>query len=163
MDREALAALLLVDLDAIIDKTRAAYFERMPRLQRLPVEAVDDVIEATHLAMRQFLRYYVEGTLDGPSWRAVRESTIDRAGELFSRAEILDIVNIARSTASDAAHHLAELHPELAGSDRREIVKAMDRYVTELAEEEDRLRHHVTADRIDSALAALEADGADLA
>lgn len=163
MDREPLAELILADLDVILDKTRSAYLERMPRLQQLPAHAVDDVIDATRLAMRQFLRYYVEGTLDGPSWRAVRESTIDKAGQLFSHAEILEIVNIARSTTSDAAHHLADLHPELAGADRLEITKALDRYVTELAEEEDRLRQQVTADRIDSALAALEADGADMA
>ncbi len=163
MDREAIAALILVDLDVILGKTRSAYLDRMPRLQRLPAEAVDDVIEATHLAMRQFLRNYVEGTLDGPTWRAVRESTIDRTGQLFSPAEILEIVNIARSTASDAAHSLADLHPELTGPDKREIVTTMDRFVTELAEEEDRLRQHVTADRIDVALAALEAEGADLA
>lgn len=162
MDRRQLAELVRSDLDGILTRTRAAYVERIPRLHELPPELVEDVLEATRRGMRQFLRYYVEGTLDGPSWQAVRDATIERAGEVFTQEEILEFIAIARTTASDAVHHLAELHPDLPAVERERIGEAMDRYVAELAVQEDALRGLNPHGNLDLVLMQLEADGADL-
>lgn len=163
MDRTALAETIGSDLEQIIDKTRAAYLERLPRMRKMTPEHVDEVISATRRTMMAFLRYYVEGSLDGSSWTAVRDATIDRAGELFSHEEILEIMSIARAIAGDFMHHLSDLHPELDAADRDELSAAIDRYITEIALQEDKLRQLSAPDHLDDVLAALEDEGPDWA
>lgn len=162
MDRRQLAELVRSDLDGILARTRAAYVERVPRLRSMSPELLEDVLEATRRGMRQFLRYYVEGTLDTESWQTVRDATIERAGEVFTQEEILEFITTARSIASDAVHHLAELHPDLPPDERDRIGQAMDRYVEELAIQEDALRGLPSQGDLDLVLLQLEADGADL-
>ena len=161
MDRTALAELVGADLEQIIDKTRAAYLERLPRMRKMTSEHVDEVIAATRRTMKLFLRYYVEGGLDGPTWASVRDATIDRAGELFSQEEILEIMSIGRATAADVLHHLGELHPDLPREELEELGNAIDRYISELALQEDKLRQLAGPDHLDDVLAALEAEGPD--
>lgn len=162
MERTELSALVLADLESILERTRTAYLERMPRLRAMPASAVDGALEATRRAMKQFLRYYVEGTLDTAGWGVARTATISRAGELFSYAEILEMLDIARGIAVDVVQNVAERHPELSADERAEVAGAVDRYLEELAEQEDRLRQLVTPDNLDAMLAALEEEGADL-
>jgi hypothetical protein len=161
MDRTALAEIIGSDLEQIIDKTRAAYLERLPRMRKMTGEHVDEVIAATRRTMKSFLRYYVEGSLDSSTWTAVRDATIDRAGELFSHEEILEIMSIARGIAADATHHLGDLHPELSAADRDELSATIDRYISEIALQEDKLRQLSAPDHLDDVLAALEAEGPD--
>lgn len=163
MDRNALVELILADLEDILGKTRAAYLERLPRLRKIGSNQLDEVLEATRRTMQSFLRYYAEGTLDGPTWQTVRDATVERAGEIFSHEEILEIISIGRSIAAEAVHHLGELHPELRPEDRDQVSAAIDRYVSELALQEDHLRTVSGPDHLDSVLAALEEEGADLA
>ena len=162
MDRRQLAELVHTDLEGILDRTRTAYIERVTRLTSMPPELVEGVLEATRRGMRQFLRYYVEGTLDADAWRVVRDATIERAGEVFTQDEILEFIAIARATASDAVHHIGDLHPDLPPRERDQIGSAMDRYVEELALQEDTLRRVTPPGDIDLVLSQLEADGADL-
>ena len=163
MDRRQLAELVRSDLDGILARTREAYVERVPRLVSMPPELVEDVLEATRRAMWQFLRYYVEGTLDADAWQAVRDATIERAGEVFTQEEIIEFMAIGRNSATEAMHHLAERHPDLPAEDRERIGEAMDRYVAELAVQEDELRGLTPHGNLDLVLLQLEADGADLA
>ena len=162
MDSKALADLILADLEAVVARTRAAYLDRIPRLRQVPSATLDEVLEATRRTMALFCSYYLEGTLDSEAWRTVRDATIERAGETFTHAEILDIVDIARSIGAETIEAFAQRHPELSPRDRAEVVKAMDRYVTELAEQEDRLRSFASPSRLDDILIDLEAEGADL-
>ena len=162
MDSKALADLILADLEATVARTRAAYLDRIPRLRQVPPAVLDDVLEATRRTMALFCRYYLEGTLDTDAWRTVRDATVERAGENFSQGEILEIIGIGRSVGVEVVDGLAERHPELTADERAKVVKAMDRYVTELAEQEDRLRGLPTTARIDDILIDLEAEGADL-
>lgn len=162
MERTELSALVLADLESILELTRTAYLQRMPRLRSMSPSAVDGALEATRRAMKQFLRYYVEGTLDTEGWGVARTATISRAGEVFSYAEILEMLDIARGIAIDVVEHLAERHPELTVAERAEVASAVDRYLEELGEQEDRLRQLITPDNLDAMLAALEEEGADL-
>lgn len=162
MDRSELSELILGDLDAVLEKTRAAYLERMPRLRKLSPDSVDETMQATRRAMQHFVHYFVAGTLDAASWQAVRDATIDRAGEVYSHGEILEIMNIARAMGTEALHNLADRHPELSPAELARATTALDRYIAEMAETEDRLRQLVTPESLDQVLAALEADGADL-
>ncbi|HWL36907.1 MAG TPA: hypothetical protein VNQ77_11990 [Frankiaceae bacterium] len=162
MDSKALADLILADLESVVDRTRAAYLARIPRLAEVPPATLDAVLEATRRTMAAFCRYYLEGTLDSDAWRAVRNATVERAGENFSHAEILEIVDIARATGAEAIDRLAERHPELTDEEREKVVTAMSQYVTELAEQEDRLRRLASPHSLDAILGDLEAEGADL-
>lgn len=162
MDSRALADLILGDLESVVERTRAAYLDRVPRLRQVPPATLDEVLEATRRTMALFCRYYIEGTLDSAAWRGVRDATVARAGETFTHAEILDIIDIARSIGAETIDRFAERHPELPEEERAEAVQAMDRYVTELAEQEDRLRGLATPSRLDDVLSALEDEGADL-
>lgn len=162
MDSKALADLILADLESTVERTRAAYLERIPRLRQVSPKTLDAVLEATRRTMALFCRYYLEGTLDSDAWRTVRDATVERAGETFTHAEIIDIVDIARSVGGEVIDGLAERHPELTADERAKLVKAMDRYVTELAEQEDRLRALSSPSRLDDILVDLENEGADL-
>lgn len=162
MDSKALADLILADLEATVERTRAAYLDRIPRLRQVAPAVLDEVLEATRRTMALFCRYYLEGTLDSDAWRTVRDATVERAGENFTQAEIIDIIDIGRSVGGEVIDGLAERHPELAADERAKAVKALDRYVTELAEQEDRLRGLATPSRIDDILVDLENEGADL-
>jgi hypothetical protein len=162
MDSQALADLILADLESIVARTREAYLERVPRLREVPEATFDAVIEATRRTMRQFCRYYLEGTLDREGWTAVRDATLERAGEVFSHAEIVAIVDVAHSIGVETVAGLAARHPELTQAELAKVTKAMDRYVTELGEQEDRLRRLASPDRLDAVLGALEDEGADL-
>ena len=162
MDSKALADLILADLESVVERTRAAYLERIPRLRQVPPGTLDAVLEATRRTMALFCRYYLEGTLDSDGWRTARDATVERAGETFSHAEILAIVDIARKTGAEAIDMLAEGHPELTAAERAKAAKALDRYVAELSEREDRLRRLASPGRLDAILGDLEAEGADL-
>lgn len=162
MDSKALADLILADLESVVDRTRAAYLQRIPRLAQVPAATLDEVLEATRRAMAAFCRYYLEGTLDSDAWRTVRNATIERAGETFTHEEILEIVDIARAAGAEAIDRLAERHPELSDDEREKVVTAMSQYVTELAEQEDRLRRLASPSSLDAILTDLEAEGADL-
>ncbi|HEU0132787.1 MAG TPA: hypothetical protein VFQ85_17545 [Mycobacteriales bacterium] len=162
MDSRTLADVLMADLDDLVERTRAAYLERVPKMNQVAPAVLDDVLEATRRTMRQFARYFLEGTLDGEAWRAVRDATIQRAGETFSHEEIVEIIDIARSIGVERAEQLAAEHPELSPAERAKLTKAMDRYATELAEQEDRLRRLSSPSRLDDVLSDLEAEGADL-
>lgn len=162
MDSKALADLILADLEAAVDRTRAAYLARIPRLAQVPDATLDAVLEATRRTMALFCRYYLEGTLDTEGWRQVRTATVERAGETFSQAEIIEIVDIARATGVETIDRLAERHPELSSEERERVVTAMGQYVTELAEQEDRLRRLSSPSRLDDILSDLEDEGADL-
>jgi hypothetical protein len=161
MDDQELAALVLADLEAILERARTAYLERLPGLRRLPSEAVDAMLAATRRTMELFCRYYVTGTLDAQSWQMVRDATIDRAGDVFSEQEILEIMDTARSVGVEFVRELWRGHPDLTDADRAKVASAVDRYVSEIAEQEDRLRR-VSPGRLDDVLADLEADGSDL-
>lgn len=162
MESKALAELVLADMDAIVDRTREAYVERVPKMRRLDAESLERVLEATRRTMREFCRYYIEGTLDAEGWRKVRDATIERAGETFSRDEIMEIVDIAKSIGLETIERLAATHPSMTPGERAKLTKALDRYVTELGEQEDRLRRLSSPDRLDTILVDLEAEGADL-
>jgi hypothetical protein len=162
MDSKAAADLLLADLDAVVERTRAAYLERVPKLSQVPPATLDAVLEATRRTMREFARYYAEGTLDTEGWRKVRDATLERAGETFSHDEIIGIIDVAHAVGIDAVERLATTHPELSDAERAGLTKAMKRYVTELEEQEDRLRRLSSPDRLDTILGDLEAEGADL-
>ncbi len=163
MDSTALAALVLGDLDAIVERTRAAYVERVPRIRQLDPKTLDAVLEATRRTMAQFTRYYLEGTLDAEGWRAVRDATIARAGETFSRDEIMEIIQIAHAIGSESIEALAARHPELTPAERAKLTKSLDRYVTELAEQDDRAVPRLSSpSRLDDILTDLENEGADL-
>lgn len=162
MESRALADLVLADLEAIVDRARAAYLDRVPKMQRLDPKRLDDVLEATRRTMREFCRYYLEGTLDAEGWRKVRDATIERAGETFTHEEILEIVDIAKSIGMEAIDTLAGKHPDLTAAERAKLTKALDRYVAELADQEDRLRRLSSPDRLEAILSDLESEGADL-
>src|SRR4028118_2384941 len=97
MERRQLAELVHADLEQILGRTRAAYIDRVPRLRELPPDLCGDGREATRRGLRQFLRYYVEGTLDGDAWRLVRDATIERGGETFSHGEARGFLGDARA------------------------------------------------------------------
>lgn len=162
MDSKALADLIAADLESVVARTRVAYLQRIPRLRALPPDALDEVVEATRRAMELFCRYYLEGTLDPEAWARARDATIERAGEVFSHAEIVDIIDIARAVGGQTVDELAARHPELSAEERARVVTAMDRYVAELAEEQDRLRLLASPTRLDDVLYDLEREGADL-
>lgn len=162
MESQALADLVVADLESIVDRARAAYLERVPKIRRLDAATLDKVLEATRRTMREFCRYYLKGTLDAEGWRKVRDATIERAGETFTHEEILEIVEIAKSIGMDVIDQLADAHPELTAAERAKLTKALDRYVTELGEQEDRLRRLSSPDRLDAILSDLENEGADL-
>jgi hypothetical protein len=162
MDSAALADLILADLESVVERTRGAYLDRVPRLRQVSPATLDAVLEATRRTMREFSRYYLDGTLDVEGWRAVRDATFERAGETFSLAEILDIVDIALGIGVETIEELGDRHPELTEAERGKAVKAMRRYVTELAEQEDRLRDLSSPARLDAILGDLEREGADL-
>jgi len=162
MDSKALADLILGDLESAVERTRAAYLDRVPRLRELPPAVLDNVLEATRRTMALFCRYYLEGTLDSESWRTARNATTERAGETFSHAEILEIIQVARTVGAETIERLGERHPELSDEERNNAVKAMTRYVTELTEQEDKLRRLSSPSRLDDILTDLEAEGADL-
>jgi hypothetical protein len=162
MDSRELADLILGELDTVVARAREAYLERVPRMREAPPEMIEAALEATRRTMRLFCRYYVEGTLDAEAWRSVRGVTLDRAGETFSADEIADIVRIAKEVGVETVDRLAAEHDDISPADRAKAVKAMDRYVTELAQQEDRLPGLASPDRLDDVLGALEAEGADL-
>ena len=161
MDDQALTALVLADLEEILQRARAAYVERLPALGEHPPETLEAMLAATRRSMEMFCRYYVAGTLDAASWRAVRDATIDRAGDVFTEDEILEIMDTARSVGVEVARERWRGHPDLTEADRAKVASAIDRYVAEIAEQEDRLRR-LSPNRLDDVLADLEADGADL-
>ena len=162
MDSAALAEVILADLESVVERTRQAYLDRVPRLRQVSPAVLDSVLEATRRTMRQFCRYYLDGTLEAESWRLVRDATLERAGETFSHGEILEIVDIAHGIGVETIDALAERHPELSEDERARVVQAMDRYVAELAEQEDRLRRLSSPSRLDDILGDLEREGADL-
>lgn len=162
MEGQALANLVLADLEAVVERARAAYLERVPKIRQLDPATLDQVLEATRRTMREFCRYYIEGTLDAEGWRTVRDATISRAGETFSHDEILEIVDIAKSIGMETIDTIAAAHPGLTDTERGKLTKALERYVTELAEQEDRLRRLDSPDRLDAILIDLESEGADL-
>lgn len=162
MDSRALADLIAADLDAVVERTRVAYLQRIPRLRQVSPGTLDEVLEATRRAMSLFVRYYLEGTLDTDAWARARDATIERAGEMFTHAEIVDIIDIARGVGGQTIDELADRHPELSPDERSRVVTAMDRYVTELAEQQDRLRLLASPARLDDVLSDLEREGADL-
>jgi fumarylacetoacetate (FAA) hydrolase family protein len=162
MEPQEIADLVLGDLDQVVERARAAYLERIPRLREMPEGTMGAVLEATRRTMRQFCRYYVAGTLDTAAWTQVRDATVERAGEVFSQAEIADIIDVARSVGLDTVERIGETHPELTTAERAKLTKSMDRYLTELAEREDRLRRLSSPSRLDDILGDLEAEGADL-
>ncbi len=161
MDDQALAELVLADLDTILRRARTAYVERLPSLRRLAPGTVDAMLAATRRTMELFCRYFVTGTLDAESWEAVRDATVDRAGETFTEQEILDVMDTARSVAVEVLRELWRDRPDLTDADRAKVASAVDRYVAEIAVQEDRLRRP-NPSRLDDVLADLEADGTDL-
>ncbi len=162
MDSRALADVIAADLESVVERTRVAYLERIPRLRQVSSGTLDEVLEATRRAMALFVRYYLEGTLDTDAWARARDATIERAGEVFTRAEIVDIIDIARTVGAQTVDELGARHPELAPDERARVIAAMDRYVTELAEQQDRLRLLASPTRLDDVLSDLEREGADL-
>ncbi|HEV2889074.1 MAG TPA: hypothetical protein VGX28_01725 [Frankiaceae bacterium] len=163
MDSQALADLVLADLESVVDRARTAYVERVPKIRQLDSATLDRVVEATRRTMREFCRYYIEGTLDSAGWRTVRDATMERAGEVFTYEEILEIVDIAKQIGLDTIEDLTAAHPDLPASERAKLTKALERYVTELSEQEDRLRRLANPARLDAILSDLENEGADLA
>lgn len=149
-------------MDAIVDRAREAYLARVEKMRRLDAAALDKVLVATRRTMHAFCHYYIEGTLDAEGWRKVRDVTIERAGEVFTHDEILEIVDIAKSIGMETIEHLAEMHPSMSDGERAKLTKALERYVAELSEQEDKLRRLSSPDRLDSILSDLEAEGADL-
>ncbi|HVF06104.1 MAG TPA: hypothetical protein VNA20_14780 [Frankiaceae bacterium] len=162
MDSLALADVIAADLETTVERARTAYLDRIPRLRDVSPATLDAVLEATRRTMALFCRYYLDGTLRSEAWRTVRDVTVERAGELFSHAEILEIVDIARSVGSQTIDELAGRHPELSDEERHRVVSAMDRYVSELAVQEDRLRRLAQPSRLHDMLVDLEREGADV-
>ena len=145
-----------------MERTREAYLERIPRLREAPPGTLAAMAEATRLTMRQFCRYYRDGTLDSAGWGQVRDATVERAGETFSHEDILTLIDVGKSVGVDTVRRLAATHPEVTPGDLANVTKAMNRYVTELAEREDRLRRLSSPSRLDAILGDLEAEGVDL-
>jgi hypothetical protein len=162
MDSKALADLILADLDTIVARTRGAYLERVPRLRQVSPAVLDEVLEATRRTMHEFCRYYLAGTLDAEGWRRVRDATLERAGEHFTHAEILEIIDTAHAVGVVSIEQLADAHPDLSAEECAEVTEAISRYIIELAEQEDRLRRLASPGRLDDILDDLEREGADL-
>jgi predicted lactoylglutathione lyase len=154
-----------VDHGLEVAKTgEAAFVDPDAPDEHLVAEASLDAIVALlkeNARMELFCRYYVEGTLDAGSWRAVRDATLDRAGDVFTEQEILEIMDTARSVGVEVARERWRGHPDLTDADRAEMASAIDRYVAEIAELEDRL-HRPNPGLLEDVLADLESDGADL-
>ena len=162
MDSSALAQIIEADLGSVVERARDAYLDRIPRLRDVPAATLDGVLEATRRTMALFCRYYLDGTLHSEAWRTARDATVERAGELFSHEEILDIIDIARTVGTQTIDELAARHPELSDDERARVITAMDRYVTELAVQEDRLRKLASPSRLLDMLVDLEREGADV-
>lgn len=162
MDNQQLAQLVLADLGAILERTRVAYVDGLPGVRVLSDDVLARMLAATRRTVEQFCRYWVEGTLSAEAWGQVRDATIERAGELFSAEEIVEIMDMARKVGLASIRDLAERYPDLTETDRARLADAIDRFVSEIAEQEDQLRPVLPTAHWDSVLAELEHEEADL-
>jgi hypothetical protein len=160
--RARIAEIVERHLDEITDETMAIYVRRIPTVARATPEQRALVRAATMRAARAFLALYAEPT--GPARDLVaqaRAATIERSGEIFERADIIEMIRLARRTFYSAARRFVEGEIVVTADQRAEVERQLDAFLDEL-ERSDEIVTRVPPDALADWLARAEHEEPDL-
>jgi hypothetical protein len=159
--RAAIAKIVQGHLDEILVKTMDAFDAGIPSVANASPDVRELVRESTRRAVTSFFTLYADETSPGrETVGRARRATIERAGELFEKEDILAMMRIARQviyqTARTYVRRQVEVDPELS----EEIVHALDGFMNELERVEELLPR--TPDAVEQFLRAAESEGTDI-
>jgi hypothetical protein len=160
--RAAVARLVESHLEDILGRVMSAYDAAVPRFPAMRADERAMVREATRRTIRSFLSVYADDDRFSRSRLGeARRVTIARAGELFERAEILQMIAVARQVVFLSARELVEGAFGADPAREADVSAALDAFLDELERPERGVSDGGSA--LDRLLADAEAEGPDLA
>lgn len=160
LTRARIGGLLRHHLDEVLEVIIAAFERSVPRVATCTPEERDMVIRGTRVALRSFA-----GLLADPTEPATllldqaRTATIERAGEVFTQQEILEMMQISRHLVVHAIRSIAGHELALDETQRALLEETLDGFLSDIARAE---RHVLPETTVDLLLASAEDEEADL-
>lgn len=144
--RKQIADIVEKHIEEIIDETMAAYIRQIPACATATAEQLKMIRAATTRATLAFIRMYADPHSPArPFIQSARAATVERAGEVFERNDIGEMIDIGRRTVYSAARRIVDRELEIPDDQRMQIRNALDAFLTEM-ERADEVDMHVTPD-----------------
>jgi hypothetical protein len=158
--RARIGALLIEHLDELLDVVVAAFERSIPRVAACTPEEREMVVSGTRAGLRSFARLLADhDQLAAVLLARARAATIERAGEVFSQHEILEMMQISRRVVVHTMRDIAGEELHLDDAQRARLDETLDAFLTEIARAEGYLLPESTVDLL---LASAEAEEPDL-
>jgi hypothetical protein len=160
--RKRIAVIVERHIDEIVDTTMAAYVREIPAIATATADQLRLIRAATKRATLSFIQMYADP--DAPSRPYVqqaRAATVERAGEVFERDDITEMIDIGRRIVYAEARKLIEKELTMTDDERAQIRAALDGFLTEM-ERADEVDMRVTPDVLISWLSRAEAEEPDI-
>jgi hypothetical protein len=160
--RRAIARIVEQHLDEILDRTMESFDAALPSVANAPDDVRTTVRLSTRRATLAFVALYADP--DSPARVVLEEArgaTLYRAGELFEREDILEMLRIGRQVVFQSAREYVREAIDVAPNLEAEISSALESFMVELERAEEVVPR--TDDAIRHLLADAEKEGPDLA
>ncbi len=150
------------NLEILVDASMSAYVREIPSVATASAKQLRTVRAATTRAMRAFLEMYRDPeTPPQPYLDQARAATIERAGEIVDRDDIVAMIRIGRRAIVDAARSAVQDELAIPRPQREELEEELDAFVQELERADEKVAT-VTPDVLTRWLSRAELDEPDL-
>ena len=159
--RRDIARIVERHLEEILDRTMETLVAEVPAVTRQDDAGRARVRASTKHATLAFLAVFSDP--ESPArvmLDEARRATVDRAGEIFQRDEILSIIAVARHVIFHSARDIVLAERGADAETEREVAVAMEAFLTELERDETIMAS--SRDPVDDLLRAAEREDADL-
>lgn len=158
--RARIGVLLHEHLDELLHVVLAAFERSIPRVAACNDTEREMVVRGTSAALRSFARLIADHEEPAaPLLSYARTATIERAGEVFTKDEILEMMKIARQVLVHTMREIAGAELGLTDVQRAQLDATLDAFLSEIGRAEGEI---VPATSVDLLLAAAEDDEVDL-
>lgn len=146
----------------ILDRVIAAYKAEIPAVRAAPDAVTARVRQSTRRATQAFLALYADPETPARQMlNDARNATIDRAGELFDREDIIAMIRVGRHIIFQSAREFVRAEVAVDAEHETEMAGALEDFMRELERTEELLPQ--TDDAIHVLLASAENEGPDIA
>lgn len=131
--RRMIAEIVEKHLDEIVDETIAAYVRSIPSVATASAKELRLIRAATTRATQAFIQMYADPESPARQFiQQARAATLDRAGEVFQRHDIVEMISIGRHVVYQTARRFTEAEIGVTEVERADIQAALDVFLTEL-------------------------------
>jgi len=159
--RRAIARIVESHLDEILDRVMAAYEVEVPSVAASTDATKRRVRESTRRASLAFLALFADP--ETPARQVLNEArnaTVDRAGEMFERDDIIAMIRVGRQVVYQSARTYVRDHVTVDPAHEDEMSVALEAFMRELERTEELLPQ--ADDALQHLLASAETEGPDL-